>query len=154
MLNTGAQAPDFTLPDQDGNSVTLSTVLKNGPVLLYFYPADFTPGCTKEACMIRDQHAEILDVSVNVIGVSGQDQESHAKFQQTHNLPFTLLADTDHQVAKLYKANGMFGMTKRITYLINSDSKIEDAVNAMFRISAHEELLNEALERYSKNRVT
>ena len=149
MLNTGSAAPDFTLPDQDGNAVTLSKVLSKGPVLLYFYPADFTPGCTKEACMLRDAHADILDVGVTVIGVSAQDEDSHAKFQQKHDLPFTLLADTKHEVAELYDANGLFGMTKRITYLINRDGTIDDAVNAMFRIGAHEELLNEALQRYA-----
>ena len=149
MLKTGSTAPDFTLPDQDGKSVTLSKVLADGPVLLYFYPADFTPGCTKEACMLRDAHAEILDVGVTVIGISAQDEDSHSKFQQQHNLPFTLLADTEHKVARLYDANGLFGMTKRITYLINQDGTIDDAVNAMFRISAHEELLNEALQRYA-----
>lgn len=149
MLKTGTTAPDFTLPDQDGKSVTLSKLLAKGPVLLYFYPADFTPGCTKEACMLRDAHADILDVGVTVIGVSAQDEDSHSKFQQKHNLPFTLLADTEHSVARLYDADGMFGMTKRITYLINNDGTIDDAVNAMFRISAHEELLNEALQRYA-----
>lgn len=149
MLNIGSDAPDFTLPNQQGDDITLSKALADGPVLLYFYPADFTPGCTKEACMLRDAHAEILDVGVTVMGVSGQDEESHAKFSSQHNLPFTLLADTAHAVAKAYKAHGMFGVTKRITYLINQDGKIEDAVNAMFRISAHEELLNEALQRYA-----
>ncbi|MEM7082642.1 MAG: peroxiredoxin [Pseudomonadota bacterium] len=149
MLKIGSDAPDFTLPDQDGNPVTLSDTLKTGPVLLYFYPADFTPGCTKEACMIRDAHTEILDVGVTVLGVSAQDEDSHSRFQQQHNLPFTLLADTDHVVAKQYKANGLFGVTKRITYLISPKGKIDDAVNAMFKISAHEELLNEALERYA-----
>ena len=149
MLKTGTTAPDFTLPDQDGNEVTLSEVLAKGPVLLYFYPADFTPGCTKEACMLRDAHADILDVGVTVIGVSAQDEASHSKFQQQHNLPYTLLADTGHKAAKLYDADGLFGVTKRITYLINKDGTIDDAVNAMFRISAHEELLNEALQRYA-----
>ncbi|MFK8030366.1 MAG: peroxiredoxin [Gammaproteobacteria bacterium] len=149
MLKIGSSAPDFTLPDQDGNTITLSEVLAQGPVLLYFYPADFTPGCTKEACMLRDAHADILDVGVTVIGVSAQDEDSHSKFQQQHNLPFTLLADTRHEVAELYDASGLFGVTKRITYLINQDGTIDDAVNAMFRISAHEELLNEALQRYS-----
>lgn len=99
--------------------------------------------------MLRDAHADILDVGVTVIGVSAQDEDSHSKFQQQHNLPFTLLADTRHEVAELYDASGLFGVTKRITYLINQDGTIDDAVNAMFRISAHEELLNEALQRYS-----
>lgn len=150
MLKPGSTAPDFTLPDQNGDNVTLSDALSEGPVLLYFYPADFTPGCTKEACMLRDAHTEILDVGVRVIGVSGQDENSHAKFSSQYNLPFTLLADTDHKVAKLYQADGLFGVTKRITYLIGQDSTIDDAVNAMFKISAHEELLNEALERYAQ----
>lgn len=99
--------------------------------------------------MIRDQHQSILDVGVTVIGVSAQDEDSHARFQSEYNLPFTLLADTEKQVCKLYKAHGLLGITKRITYLIGTDHKIEDRVDAMLRISAHEDLINEALQRYA-----
>ena len=77
MLKPGDNAPDFTLPDQDGNDMTLSKLLEEGPLLLYFYPADFTPGCTKEACDIRDMHDDISDVGIKVVGISPQDEDSH-----------------------------------------------------------------------------
>ncbi len=150
MQARGTSAPDFTLADQSGNEISLSEVLQKQPVLLYFYPADFTPGCTKEACMIRDRYDDILDVGVTVMGVSAQDEGSHARFSAQHELPFSLLADTDGTVAKLYQARGMLGITKRITYLINQEGEIEDAVNAMIRIGPHEELINEALQRYAE----
>lgn len=149
MLKPGTRAPEFSLPDQDGNSVSLQETLAKGPVLLYFYPADFTPGCTKEACMIRDQHEEILDVGVTVLGISAQNEDSHARFQRKYDLPFTLLADTSKQVSRLYEAHGFLGMTKRITYLIGADGIIKDAVDAMFSIDAHENLINKALKTFA-----
>ena len=77
MLPIGGRAPEFTLPDQDDQSVSLSTLLRHGPLILYFYPADFTPGCTREACSIRDLHAELLQSGLDVAGVSPQTPESH-----------------------------------------------------------------------------
>ncbi|NNF16111.1 MAG: peroxiredoxin [Gammaproteobacteria bacterium] len=148
MLKPGTPAPDFTLPDQDGNPVSLHATLKQGPVLLYFYPADFTPGCTREACMIRDQHEEIMDVGVTVLGISSQSEDSHTRFQKKHDLPFTLLADTSKEVVKLYESRGFLGITKRITYMIDADGIITDAVDAMFNIDAHENLINKALQSF------
>ena len=91
MLANGQKAPDFELPDQDGRKHTLKSLLKDGPLILYFYPADFTPGCTKEACSFRDLHQELLKAKLRVVGVSPQDVASHRKFADQHGLNFTLL---------------------------------------------------------------
>jgi thioredoxin-dependent peroxiredoxin len=82
MLAMGGRAPEFTLPDQDEQNVSLSTLLRSGPVILYFYPADFTPGCTKEACLIRDLHTEIVQAGLDVAGVSPQSPATHRSFRE------------------------------------------------------------------------
>src|SRR6185436_10660926 len=93
MLDTGDKVPEFTLPDQDGHDISLTALLKDGPAILYFYPADFTPGCTREACSIRDIHREISRAGLTVAGISPQSPESHKRFREKHSLPFTLLSD-------------------------------------------------------------
>ncbi len=97
MLANGQKAPEFELPDQDGRKQTLKSLLKDGPLILYFYPADFTPGCTKEACSFRDLHQELLKAKLRVVGVSPQDVDSHRRFAEKHGLNFPLLADPDKQ---------------------------------------------------------
>ena len=82
MLKVGSKAPDFILPDEDGDDVSLVGLLEQGPLILYFYPADFTPGCTKEACSIRDIHSDLTAVGLQVVGISPQDDESHARFRE------------------------------------------------------------------------
>ena len=91
MLPLGGRAPEFTLPDQDEQSVSLSNLLRRGPLILYFYPADFTPGCTREACLMRDLHGEIEQAGLNVAGVSPQPPATHRRFREKYQLPFTLL---------------------------------------------------------------
>jgi peroxiredoxin Q/BCP len=151
MLKRGDTAPDFALPDQDGNSVRLSDLLTQGPVLLYFYPADFTPGCTKEACDIRDMHEDISDVGIRVIGISPQDENSHTRFRQKHRLPFTLLADTDKSVVRAFGADGPLGIgVRRATFLIDSDQTVRDVVVADVRIGRHTEFIREAVQRQRK----
>ena len=148
MLKAGDTAPDFTLPDQDGNSVSLSDLLTQGPVLLYFYPADFTPGCTKEACDIRDMHEDISDVGIRVIGISPQDEKSHTRFRQKHGLPFTLLADTDKSVVRAFGADGPLGIgVRRATFLIDPDQTVRDVVVADVRIGRHTDFIREAVRR-------
>src|SRR6202048_2839139 len=101
MLPIGGRAPEFTLPDQNDQSLSLSTLLRRGPLILYFYPADFTPGCTKEACSIRDLHEAIQGAGLAVAGVSPQSPETHQKFREKYKLPFTLLSDTEKVVVKM-----------------------------------------------------
>ena len=145
MLAIGARAPEFTLPDQDDRNVSLSTLLNRGPLILYFYPADFTPGCTREACMLRDLHAEILNVGMAVAGVSPQGPERHREFREKYKLPFVLLADVEKFVVKMYDVNGPLGLgVRRATYLIDQARQIRGAVLADFRISEHEDFIRKA----------
>ncbi len=146
MLKTGDSAPDFALPDQDGQTVRLSKLLSTGPVLLYFYPADFTPGCTKEACSIRDMHEDIADVGIRVIGISPQDENSHTRFRKKHNLPFTLLADKDKSVVKAYGVDGPLGIgVRRATFLIDASGQIADVVVADILVGKHSDFIRQAI---------
>ena len=95
MLKAGERAPEFTLPDDTGKDRSLTELLSSGAIVLYFYPADFTPGCTRQACTLRDLHADIQRAGLRVVGVSPQGAESHAKFREKHALPFVLLSDED-----------------------------------------------------------
>jgi len=146
MLDAGARAPEFILNDHDGNETSLSDLLQSGPLVLYFYPADFTPGCTKEACSIRDSHNDIQSVGLQVVGVSPQDTDSHQRFRAEHNLPFTLLSDPEKVAIKMYDVDGPFGVgVRRATYLISQDRKITDAIMADVRIGRHQEFIEKAV---------
>ena len=146
MLKTGDRAPNFTLTDQDGRELSLAQLLEEGPVVLYFYPADFTPGCTKEACTIRDMHDEIAAAGMRVVGVAPQEAASHARFRDKHGLPFTLLADPDKAVIKAYGVDGPLGIgVRRATFLVGADGVIRDAVLADIRIGRHEEFIRAAI---------
>ena len=146
MLDAGQTAPDFALPDADGNSVSLSGILDDGPVIVYFYPADFTPGCTKEASAIRDIHDDLLETGLRVLGISAQDGDSHKRFAERYNLPFPLLCDTDKAVTKAYGLNGPLGIgSRRGTFLIHADGTIADAVRADINISKHLKFIERAM---------
>ena len=146
MLKAGQKAPEFVLENDKGEQVSLSGLLKNGPLILYFYPADFTPGCTAEACSIRDIHSDIQSVGLQVAGVSPQDADSHKRFREKHDLPFELLCDPDKVAVKLYDVDGPFGVgLRRTTFLIGQDQKIHDVVQADLRIGRHEEFIQNAI---------
>ena len=146
MLKVGDVAPEFILPDESGNEVSLIALLQDSPVILYFYPADFTPGCTKEACSIRDLHDDIVSVGLRVIGISPQDGESHRRFREEHNLPFTLVCDPDKVAIKMYDADGPLGFgVRRVTYLVSQGQKIQDAVEANVQIGRHKEFIEKAI---------
>lgn len=146
MLKPGDHAPEFTLPDQDGKPVRLSELLKSGPAVVYFYPADFTPGCTKEACSIRDMHDDIAEAGMQVIGISPQEAESHQKFRARYGLPFTLLSDPDKTVVKAWGVDGPLGIgVRRATFLVGIDGVIADAVLADIRVGRHEEFIRAAV---------
>ena len=146
MLDVGTKAPEFTLQDDRNKKISLSGLLKKGPLILYFYPADFTPGCTKEACSIRDIHDDLVAVGLTVAGVSPQDSDSHARFRDAHDLPFILLSDPDKEVARIYDVDGPFGIgVRRATFLIGEDGKIEDAVQADIFIDRHREFIENAI---------
>lgn len=130
MLDVGSDAPEFELEDQDGNAHRLSAY-RGRWVVLYFYPKDDTPGCTKEACGFRDNLAALADLDAVVFGVSADDRASHARFAQKYALTFPLLVDPDKSVLEAYDAYGdksMYGKVfkgvKRVTYLIGPDGKV------------------------------
>jgi len=146
MLEVGARAPEFTLPDQDGRDTSLSTLLNRGSVILYFYPADFTAGCTREACSIRDLYTEVLRAGVNVVGISPQKSARHLAFRERYKLPFTLLSDPDKYVIQMYGVNGPLGFgVRRATFLIDPARFIRGAILADFRISQHTNFIHRAL---------
>ena len=130
MLKQGTPVPDFTLPDQDGNEHSLADY--NGKkVLLYFYPKDMTSGCTVEAQLFRDNYSKLQDLGVEVIGISKDDVKSHKKFADKHELPFTLLADTETTINQAYgvwKEKSMYGKkymgTQRDSFLIDEEGKL------------------------------
>ena len=146
MLKPGANAPEFILPDENGDDISLVELLKDGPLILYFYPADFTPGCTKEACSIRDIHSDIISVGLTVVGVSPQDAESHTRFREKHDLPFTLLSDVDKVAIQMYDVDGPFGVgVRRVTYLISQAKKVQDAVQADVFVGQHNDFIKKAI---------
>ena len=146
MLAVGARAPEFTLPDQNGRDTSLTSLLNHGSLVLFFYPADFTPGCTKEVCMLRDLHSELITRGLSVAGISPQGAQSHRGFQSKHSLPFTLLSDPGKAVIAMYEVNGPLGIgVRRATYLVDPSRHIRDAVLADFRISRHEDFVRRAM---------
>jgi peroxiredoxin Q/BCP len=129
-VEEGRAAPDFTLSSDSGETVSLSS-LKGSPVVLYFYPKDDTPGCTKQACGIRDAWGEFERSGAVVLGVSPDDESSHVKFREKYDLPFTLLADADHAVAEEYGVWGereyggkKFMGVERSTFVIDADGNV------------------------------
>jgi thioredoxin-dependent peroxiredoxin len=131
VVEEGKPAPDFELPSDSGETVRLSS-LRGKPVVLYFYPKDDTPGCTAQACGIRDAYGEFERAGAVVLGVSPDDERSHGKFRDKYDLPFTLLADTDHSVAEQYGVWGekkFMGKTylgvKRWTFVIDEDGNVK-----------------------------
>jgi thioredoxin-dependent peroxiredoxin len=154
MLETGQKAPEFTLPDQDGHDISLTGLLREGPAILYFYPADFTPGCTREACSIRDLHREISREGLTVAGISPQSPDSHRRFREKHNLPFTLLSDQTREVIRMFGVNGLLGIwVQRVTFLIGQDRVINGRVKAHFSIGEHEDFIRKAIELRKAERV-
>jgi peroxiredoxin Q/BCP len=153
MLAIGERAPDFALPDQDGREQRLSQLLNGRALILYFYPADFTPGCTKEACDLRDLHTQILSAGLRVVGVSPQPPDSHRRFRDQHALPFTLLSDVDKIAIKAFDVDGPLGLgVRRATFLLDPQRQIIDAVLADLRISRHQEFVERAIAaRESRN---
>jgi peroxiredoxin Q/BCP len=146
MLKARSRAPEFVLPDDQGQDRSLSDLLHDGPLILYFYPADFTPGCTKEACDLRDLHVRILASGLRVVGVSPQPPDSHSRFREEYGLPFVLLSDEDKTAIKAYGVDGPLGIgVRRATFLIDERRRIVDAVLADLRIGRHQEFVERAI---------
>ncbi|MFM7190254.1 MAG: peroxiredoxin [Microcystaceae cyanobacterium] len=133
-LAVGTEAPNFTTIDDAGKTVSLSDFVGK-TVVLYFYPKDDTPGCTKEAQSFRDNYAEYQGKEMVVLGVSRDDQASHKLFKEKYGLPFQLLVDTDGAITKVYDVDGG-GYSKRVTYIIDGTGKISH-VDAAVNTSTH-----------------
>jgi peroxiredoxin Q/BCP len=151
-LEVGAKAPEFTLPDQDGKPVSLSD-LKGKQVVLYFYPKDDTPGCTKEACDFRDSQARIKNAGAVVIGVSPDGAASHQKFIGKYSLPFALLTDEEHATAKVYgvyKQKHMYGKKywgiERSTFVIDATGRLK-AIFRKVKVDGHADEVLAALKK-------
>ena len=147
-LKTGTQAPEFNLKSTGAKSIDSSKDLKNKAFILYFYPKDFTKGCTAEACEFRDQFEAFRDLDIPVLGISRDDIETHERFKKEHKLPFDLLSDPAGEVCKAYDALvPLIKMPKRITYLIDKDHKIAAAFSDMFESKGHIDAMLKNLEK-------
>lgn len=132
MPKAGDMAPAFQGTDQNGNTVDSTNIIGKTVVLLYFYPKDFTTGCTKEACGFRDRMGDLQKDGVQVIGVSYDTAAKHKAFEEKYNLNFTLLADPDGKIVDAYGTRmGMMKMSKRVSFLIGKDGKIVHVTDAM-----------------------
>ena len=135
LLTPGTPAPDFTLPDQNGDPVRLSD-FRGKTVVLYFYPKDSTPGCTAQACNLRDNYQDLRKEGYEVLGVSIDDEKSHLRFIEKNELPFTLIADTNKELVQKFGVYGekkTFGRTYmgvfRTTFIINEDGVVERIIS-------------------------
>jgi peroxiredoxin Q/BCP len=150
LVREGEPAPDFTLRSDEGEDVTLSS-LRGKPIVLYFYPKDDTPGCTTQACAIRDSYDDFTERGAVVLGVSPDSETSHVKFKEKYGLPFTLLADPGHEVAEKYGTwveRKNYGKTymgvERSTFLIDSEGRVAKVMRRV-KPDTHAELVLEAL---------
>jgi len=136
-VEAGQRAPDFTLADANGRPVRLAD-FAGKPVVLYFYPKDDTPGCTKEACSFRDQYQDFQDAGAVVLGASSDSSESHRKFAAKHRLPFTLLADRGGQVRKRYGVPATLGLLPgRVTFVIDAGGVVRHVFSSQLDATRH-----------------
>ena len=149
MLEVGTKAPDFTLPDQNGNMHSLSDY-RGKKVILYFYPKDNTPGCTKQACGFAERYPQFIEKGAVVLGISKDSVASHKKFEEKYGLPFTLLSDPELKVIQAYdvwKEKKNYGKTYmgvvRTTYLIDEEGKIAKAFDKVKAADNPEQMLGE-----------
>src|SRR5918995_6122128 len=146
-VEIGSVAPDFTLPSQSGEIVNLKNFVGSKPVVLFFYPKDDTPGCTKEACAFRDDYEQFGKLDAEVIGISADSVESHRSFAAKHNLPFTLVSDEGGKVRKLYGVPNTLGLFPgRVTYVIDRKGVVRHVFSSQVGTVQHVEEALEALE--------
>jgi len=148
MLKVGERAPDIEATDQHGRPFRLADALEKGPVVLYFYPKDFTPVCTREACLFRDAYEDLTDVAGDIVGVSLDAPDTHRRFAERHQLPFPLLADEGKRIAKRFGALQLFGlMTKRVTFVIDRDGIVRGVFHHELSADKHLAEVRKILER-------
>ena len=148
MLNVGDAAPDFEGTDHLGRKVRLHALLESGPVVLYFYPKDFTWLCTKQACLFRDAHHAFTDRGAQLLGVSVDNEGTHRRFAEKHELPFPLLDDSARNIARNYDVLHFFDLfARRVTYLIGRSANVEGVFHHEFSAAKHLNDIREALAR-------
>lgn len=146
MLSVGDTAPNFEGTDQNGLRITLDNLVKDSAVVLYFYPKDFTPVCTEQACLFRDTNSELAAEGVRVVGVSADDTSSHAKFAQANHVPYPLLSDPDRSIQKAFGARQLFGIfAKRVTYLIDQQKQIRAVYHHELSAQKHLDAVRKAI---------
>jgi peroxiredoxin Q/BCP len=149
-IRVGDIAPDFTLPKQDGSTVSLKELLAKGAVVLYFYPKDDTPGCTAEACSFRDAYEDFKDAGAEVVGISSDSAGSHKAFADRHRLPFVLVSDQGGKVRKLYGVpSTLVLLPGRVTYVIDAGGVVRHVFNSQLNVGKH---VTEALEVLKKSK--
>ena len=149
-VKVGSVAPNFTLPSQSGEMVSLEDFLGHKPVVLFFYPKDDSPGCTKQVCAFRDDYEEFGKLDAEVIGISSDPVESHRGFAAKHRLPFTLVSDEGGKVRKLYGVPNTLGLFPgRVTYVIDREGVVRHIFSSQVGIDRHVEDALEALESIS-----
>jgi peroxiredoxin Q/BCP len=145
-LKPGDQAPDFEAVTHHGDRVRISDIWKDNPVVLFFYPKAFTPGCTAEACHFRDLESEFAKAGAKVFGISSDGQEKQGKFADEYSLPFLLLADPDSKVSKLYEVKrALIPFAKRVTFVIDKGGKILDVIHDEMSMNVHADRALEVL---------
>jgi peroxiredoxin Q/BCP len=148
-MQPGDRAPDFELPDEDGQMRKLSDLAANGPVVLFFYPAAMTYGCTKESCHFRDMKAEYEAVGAQRVGISADTVEKQKRFSDKHSFDYPLLSDTDGTVATQFGVRRKFtklSPTKRATFVIGSDLTVIDVISSEISMSVHADKALETLK--------
>ncbi len=152
-LAVGDKVPSFSLQDQLGNSFDIDNFAGKTAMVIYFYPKDDTPGCTKEACSFRDSYEQFTDKNIKVIGISGDDVESHRNFAEKYNLPFTLLADTSNEVRNLFgvKANVLGLIPGRVTYVVDKKGEIIFMYDSQLKAAKHIEESIKAIDASLEN---
>jgi len=155
MIKVGERAPDFTLPSQLGDNVTLSEYFGKKNVVLYFYPMDESSGCTREACKFRDNYDVFTSLGAEVLGVSSQSVQSHKSFATHHGLPFILLSDVKNEVRKLFGVSSSMGIIPgRVTFIIDKRGIIRRAFSSQFQPEKHIEEALEVLKKLDQEEKT
>ncbi|MCF6745909.1 peroxiredoxin [Blastococcus sp. KM273128] len=150
LLEVGAPAPEFTLPDQTGRTVELSSLLAEGPVVVFFYPAAMSPGCTAQSCHFRDLAAEFAAAGARVVGVSRDSVDRQGRFDQAHELGYPLLADVTGEVCRAFgvaRAPGHLLPLRRATFVVAPDRRILAVIHSELRMEAHADRALDVLRR-------
>ena len=147
MLKVGDLAPDFTAQNQHGKTLTLSSLLESGRLIMYFYPKDFTPVCTAQACTFRDASEGLAELGATVVGISGDSADSHQRFSDKHSVPFSLLVDPERRLIKAYGASmPILKRALRVTYVIDTNRRILGAFHHELSAAKHLGDVRKALE--------